>query len=116
MAEALAPSRKPNQLTISLVYMMQRPASLSRELQSQSSVPLLLHSLRESRGSVLSLATDDKHIYAGTQRQDILVLGLLRFSVRASHFVLGMGQSRFHSSTYPPWPLGKCASVGICRG
>ena len=53
---------------------MLRPASLSRELQSENSAPVLLHSLRESRGSVLSLATDDKYIYAGTQRQDILVL------------------------------------------
>jgi len=116
MAEALAPSRKPNHLTISLLYLMQRPASLSRELQSQSSIPLLLHSLRESRGSVLSLANDDKYIYAGTQRQDILVLVLFQLPVRASHSALGMGQSRFHSSTCPSWSLGKRASVGICRG
>jgi len=65
MAEALAPS-----------------PSLSRELQSQSSVPLLLHSLRESRGSVLSLATDDKYIYAGTQRQDILVWDKADFTLQ----------------------------------
>lgn len=53
---------------------MLRPASLGRELQSENSAPLLLHSLHESRGSVLCLVTDDKYIYAGTQRQDILVL------------------------------------------
>lgn len=78
----LAPSRKSNQLTFPLVYLMLRPASLGRELQSQNADPLLLHSLRESRGSVLCLATDDKYIYAGTQRQDILVFIFLQLCLR----------------------------------
>ncbi|PFH53886.1 hypothetical protein AMATHDRAFT_44936 [Amanita thiersii Skay4041] len=58
------------------------PASLSRELQSDSSAPSLLHSLHESRGSVLSLAADDKHIFAGTQRHVILVWDKSNFTLR----------------------------------
>ncbi|KAK2459641.1 hypothetical protein APHAL10511_008286 [Amanita phalloides] len=57
--------------------------SLSRELQSENSAPLL-HSLRESRGSVLSLAADDDYIYAGTQRQDILVWNKINLALQHS--------------------------------
>ncbi|KAF8635795.1 hypothetical protein AX15_000002 [Amanita polypyramis BW_CC] len=56
--------------------------SLSRELQSQSSVPLLLHSLNESHGSVLCLAADDEYIYAGTQGQDILVWSKINYTLQ----------------------------------
>ncbi|KAF8630926.1 hypothetical protein AX17_005283 [Amanita inopinata Kibby_2008] len=56
--------------------------SLSRELQTDNSSPLLLHSLRKSRGSVLSLAADDKHIFAGTQGQEILVWDKHNFTLQ----------------------------------
>lgn len=52
---------------------MARQASLSRDLQSGASVPLLVHSLYETRSSVLSLATNDTYIFSGSQNRDISV-------------------------------------------
>jgi len=52
---------------------MARQASLSRDLQSSASVPLLVHSLYETRSSVLSLAANDTYIFSGSQNRDISV-------------------------------------------
>lgn len=49
------------------------PASLSRDLQSDASVPTLLHSLHELHSSVLSLAASDDYIFSGSESQDVLV-------------------------------------------
>lgn len=48
-------------------------ASLSRDLQSASSSPLLVHSLHETRSSVLSLAANENYIFSGSQNRDIAV-------------------------------------------
>ncbi|TFK40678.1 hypothetical protein BDQ12DRAFT_679847 [Crucibulum laeve] len=47
--------------------------SLSRDLQSLDSEPLLLHSLHETHSSVLSLAANEKYIFSGSQNKDISV-------------------------------------------
>ncbi|KAF9454810.1 glutathione degradosome [Macrolepiota fuliginosa MF-IS2] len=60
MASALAPPPVPH-------------PSLSRNLQSGFSTPLLIHSLQESKSSVLSLAATDDYIFSGSQNRDILV-------------------------------------------
>ncbi|KAF9013391.1 hypothetical protein BDQ17DRAFT_1386947 [Cyathus striatus] len=52
---------------------MLRPASLSRDLQSDHSAPLLIHSLHETRSSVLSLAASENYIFSGTQNHVISV-------------------------------------------
>ncbi|KAF8798830.1 Zn-dependent exopeptidase [Phlegmacium glaucopus] len=52
---------------------MSQTASLSRELQSHASPPLLVHSLHESHGSILSLAANQDYIFSGNQNHDISV-------------------------------------------
>ncbi|KAH9480318.1 putative di- and tripeptidase DUG2 [Psilocybe cubensis] len=47
--------------------------SLSRYLQSNVPPPVLIHSLHESRSSVLSLASNERYIFSGSQNQDISV-------------------------------------------
>ena len=54
-------------------YLMVQTASLSRDLQSHSDPPVLVHSLRESHGSILSLAASQDYIFSGSQNQDISV-------------------------------------------
>ena len=54
-------------------HLMVQTASLSRDLQPQSSLPVLVHSLRESNGSILSLAASRDYIFSGSQNQDISV-------------------------------------------
>ena len=48
-------------------------ASLSRDLATDASVPRLLHLLHEQNNSVLSLSADERHIYSGSQCEDISV-------------------------------------------
>lgn len=67
------------------------PASLSRELQSDASVPALLHSLHELRSSVLSLAANEDHIFSGSQSQDISVNPYLRGFLGMYIYVLRLG-------------------------
>lgn len=50
-----------------------KPASLSRDLQSDFAPPLLLHTLEENKSTVLSLAANDSYIFSGSQNRDILV-------------------------------------------
>ncbi|PPQ77469.1 hypothetical protein CVT25_011339 [Psilocybe cyanescens] len=52
---------------------MYSAASLSRYLQSNVPPPVLIHSLHESRSSVLSLASNECYIFSGSQNQDISV-------------------------------------------
>jgi len=66
-------------------------ASLSRDLQSASSLPLLVHSLHETRSSVLSLAANENYIFSGSQNQDIAV----RPPTHSWKFVQGRFQFRF---------------------
>lgn len=47
--------------------------SLSRDLESHSNPPVLVHSLRQSHGSILSLAASQDYIFSGSQNQDISV-------------------------------------------
>ena len=54
-------------------HLMVRTASLSRDLQPHSSPAVLVHSLRESHGSILSLAASQDYIFSGSQNQDISV-------------------------------------------
>jgi len=61
-------------------------ASLSRDLQCASSLPLLVHSLHETRSSVLSLAANENYIFSGSQNQDI--------AVRSTHLYLFRDVSR----------------------
>ncbi|GLB38271.1 putative zn-dependent exopeptidase [Lyophyllum shimeji] len=56
--------------------------SLSRDLQSEASVPALLHSLHELRNSVLSLAANKEHIFSGSQSQDISVWDKKTFTLK----------------------------------
>ncbi|TFK20012.1 glutathione degradosome [Coprinopsis marcescibilis] len=48
-------------------------ASLSRNLQTEESMPTLIHSLVEQRSSVLSLAATSRYIFSGSQNEDIVV-------------------------------------------
>ncbi|THH19346.1 hypothetical protein EW146_g1817 [Bondarzewia mesenterica] len=48
-----------------------RAASLSRNVPAPE--PKLVHTLQQAHNSVLSLSTDEKHIYSGSQSQDISV-------------------------------------------
>ncbi|KAF8158262.1 hypothetical protein B0H34DRAFT_657084 [Crassisporium funariophilum] len=61
---------------------MSRTASLSRDLQSDAPSPLLIHSLRESHSSVLSLAANDTFIFSGNQNQDISVWDKSTFQLK----------------------------------
>ncbi|KAF5382706.1 hypothetical protein D9615_002814 [Tricholomella constricta] len=56
--------------------------SLSRDLQSDASVPALLHSLHEHRSSVLSLAANKEHIFSGSQNKDISVWDKKTFTLK----------------------------------
>ena len=46
-------------------------ASLSRHLHADT--PSLVHTLRQEDNSILSIATDERHIYSGSQNQNISV-------------------------------------------
>jgi di- and tripeptidase len=46
-------------------------ASLSRHLHAAT--PSLVHTLRREDNSILSISTDENHIYSGSQNQDISV-------------------------------------------
>ena len=46
-------------------------ASLSRHLHADT--PSLVHTLLREDNSILSIATDENHIYSGSQNQDISV-------------------------------------------
>ena len=66
----------PHRMTTSISTnrkLMHSVASLSRDLQCASSLPLLVHSLHETRSSVLSLAANENYIFSGSQNQDIAV-------------------------------------------
>ena len=75
-------------------YLMPKSASLSRQLQSDASVPHLFHSLHETKSSVLSLAANDRYIFSGNQNEDISVRSFI-FHERGIHehcpFFVGMG-------------------------
>lgn len=50
------------------------PASLSRPLDdAEARAPRLLHALAQKGTSVLSLIADERHIYSGSQANDISV-------------------------------------------
>ena len=49
------------------------PASVGRQLQSDATVPRLIHALHQPETSVLSLAANENYIFSGTQCQDISV-------------------------------------------
>ncbi|CAA7261422.1 unnamed protein product [Cyclocybe aegerita] len=57
--------------------------SLSRNLQSEAS-PQLVHSLHETRSSVLSLAADNTHIFSGNQNHDISVWDKRTYVLKAT--------------------------------
>jgi di- and tripeptidase len=46
-------------------------ASLSRDLHAAT--PSLVHTLSQEENSILSVATDENHIYSGSQNQNISV-------------------------------------------
>ncbi|KAF9568808.1 glutathione degradosome [Agrocybe pediades] len=56
--------------------------SLGRNLESQTRPPSLIHSLHESRSSVLSLAANDDYIFSGSQNQDISVWDKQTFQLK----------------------------------
>ncbi|KAF9462984.1 hypothetical protein BDZ94DRAFT_1259816 [Collybia nuda] len=58
--------------------------SLSRDLQSDASIPNLLHSLHESHSSVLSLAASDDYIFSGSENQDISVWDKEMFTLKST--------------------------------
>ncbi|KAF8967066.1 hypothetical protein BDZ97DRAFT_1804996 [Flammula alnicola] len=58
-------------------------ASLSRDLQSHASSPILVHSLHESRSSVLSLAANEDYIFSGSQNRDISVWDKKTFQLKS---------------------------------
>ncbi|KAG6909272.1 hypothetical protein DXG01_001334 [Tephrocybe rancida] len=64
--------------------MERRPASLSRDLQTDGALPPLLHSLHELRSSVLSLASNSEHIFSGSQTQDISVWEKQTFTLKST--------------------------------
>ncbi|KDR82660.1 hypothetical protein GALMADRAFT_58317 [Galerina marginata CBS 339.88] len=61
---------------------MARTASLSRNLQSDSPLPILIHSLHETRSSVLSLAANEQYIFSGSQNKDISVWDKKTFQLK----------------------------------
>ncbi|KAF5360448.1 hypothetical protein D9756_004816 [Leucocoprinus leucothites] len=61
-----------------------RPASLGRNLHDGQDPPRLLHSLQESKSSVLSLAATDDCIFSGSQNRDILVWDKKTFTLKAT--------------------------------
>ncbi|KAF8908992.1 hypothetical protein CPB84DRAFT_1673831 [Gymnopilus junonius] len=63
---------------------MSRAASLSRDLQRNEPVPLLVHSLHESRSSVLSLAANEEYIFSGNQNKDISVWDKKTFQLKST--------------------------------
>ncbi|KAE9389922.1 Zn-dependent exopeptidase [Gymnopus androsaceus JB14] len=58
--------------------------SLSRDLQSEGSVPHQLHALQKLNSSILCLASDAAHIYSGNQDNDILVWDKKTFELKAT--------------------------------
>ncbi|KAL0579213.1 hypothetical protein V5O48_002775 [Marasmius crinis-equi] len=56
--------------------------SLSRDLQSDNSLPHLLHNLHESGSSVLSLAANEEYIFSGSQNEDIAVWDKKSFQLK----------------------------------
>ncbi|KAF5327950.1 hypothetical protein D9758_016773 [Tetrapyrgos nigripes] len=58
--------------------------SLSRDLQSDGSIPKLLHSLHELESSVLSLAANDVYIFSGSQNEHILVWDKKTFQLKTT--------------------------------
>jgi hypothetical protein len=72
---SVSPTR-PHRMTAFIstnTRLMPSVASLSRDLQCASSFPLLVHSLHETRSSVLSLAANENYIFSGSQNRDIAV-------------------------------------------
>ncbi|KIM43328.1 hypothetical protein M413DRAFT_69177 [Hebeloma cylindrosporum] len=59
-------------------------ASLSRDLQTAASSPLLVHSLHETRSSVLSLAANENYIFSGSQNRDIAVWDKTTFQLKGT--------------------------------
>jgi di- and tripeptidase len=68
-------------MRFALIYNNSLSASLSRDLATDESSPRLMHLLHEQNHSVLSLFTDDKHIYSGSQCNDISVCINLTLSI-----------------------------------
>ncbi|KAF6757538.1 hypothetical protein DFP72DRAFT_1111850 [Ephemerocybe angulata] len=58
--------------------------SLSRDLQNETSMPTLIHSLVGQKSSVLSLAATDQYIFSGSQAEDILVWNKDTFTLKAT--------------------------------
>ncbi|KAF9534498.1 Zn-dependent exopeptidase [Crepidotus variabilis] len=58
--------------------------SLSRELQSESGNPVLVHSLHEAKSSVLSLAATDEYIFSGNQNEEISVWNKTTFQLKCT--------------------------------
>ncbi|EFI27177.1 hypothetical protein CC1G_15002 [Coprinopsis cinerea okayama7 len=57
-------------------------ASLSRNFQTDASMPTLIHSLVEQKSSVLSLAATNRYIFSGSQNEDILVWNKGTFTLK----------------------------------
>ncbi|KAG6811024.1 hypothetical protein H0H92_009327 [Tricholoma furcatifolium] len=67
-----------------LFLMTPRLASLSRPLQSDESPPPLIHSLHQSKSSVLSLASNNEYIFSGNQTQEISVWQKKAFTLKST--------------------------------
>lgn len=69
-------------LTLPPVF-LRRPtneASLSRHLHAET--PSLVHTLRQEDNSILSIATDENHIYSGSQDQNISVWDIRTYTLK----------------------------------
>lgn len=69
-------------LTLPPVF-LRRPtneASLSRHLHADT--PSLVHTLRQEDNSILSIATDENHIYSGSQNQNISVWDIRTYTLK----------------------------------
>ncbi|KJA17478.1 hypothetical protein HYPSUDRAFT_146481 [Hypholoma sublateritium FD-334 SS-4] len=58
-------------------------ASLSRDLQSSTTAPLLAHSFHETRSSILSLAANEDYIFSGSQSRHIAVWDKNTFQLKS---------------------------------
>lgn len=94
---------------------MQPPASLSRDLQSSAASPSLVHSLHETRSSVLSLAANEDYIFSGSQNRHISVsLRLSGLNASQLGCCAGMGQEYIPIEEYLAWAYRKRSGFGIC--
>lgn len=91
-------------------------ASLSRDLQSSTTAPLLAHSFHETRSSVLSLAANEDYIFSGSQNRHIAVSHSCSINTSAYHSMNypGMGQEHLSAKERTAWTYGKHIELGTC--